>query len=1000
MKRKLEGLLFYLVIIIIFYFIINVFHLSWYIANPEGFFGFTYFIEILSTVVLVLLFLFLVILGFWLLVTSLISFFRKKETRRDLLKVFGAFMLILLFFPLQYGIISGIASFFSFDLAEKYSLINRTEKLLNKGEFDEASELSIKSYQKEKNRELGWFFVLTKLYTQTDFDKKEKLFSKYKATINYGYYLKETLNSADGEEIFEEALLVAKSPLLIDDQNNLLLTPTLFLAEINLKKQNLKVANDYFKDYYNLIIDSGSEDVEKVISTYFLFIDQAIRVGDLRKANKLQVECLKIFEQSELSKESTFYLSVLLTTSLSELSNENFTNAGNLLLKSVPIANDKDDKPIYLSYLAVKARYCLIAGSRGEANEKILEKSFLENLFDSSNKKLSIRERMLLEAEECHKEIVTEYKNVGGVNSYNYLHAIIDQGNFYYLTSQFEKAKLIFDKVLMSINPNINENKELYYKIITLYLKIESFSKKIDLIKLGEIENFVFEKLSQYYLILTEEEKEKYVFSLQLQLDFINEFYINDDSNLSRRRLYNNIINIKNIALSSNSVLRDYIRNSGIEIKSLFEELLNEKKQISKNSISYNSLKKSEYVKVKERQLLEKIYNDPKFKKYLPKKINWDDIKNTLKKNEVAIEIFHLPITDVSNRDTQYFALLTHSESKSPKLIKLFKESELNDLLDVKGNTKGKVNIIYNLNGEKLYDLVFAPIENFLNEKSIIYLSKSGILHNISFPALLKDKSWDISLLSSTKQIIKTNKSHKTDKVVLFGGIEYNSVSDSFLGGKRGNDTFNYKKLKYTKEEVSNISKLFLNFEEKTVETLTDNDASEGAFRALSGSKTSIIHLATHGYYNNGIDSNLSMFDNNQLKTSPLMKSGLLLAGANNSNFDTEDNDGNLTSLEISELDFSNVDLVLLSACETGLGDILGSEGVFGLQRAFKLAGVKSLIVSLWQVPDKQTSELMYKFYFYYLEGDSKREALRKAQDDIRSKYINPYYWAGFELIE
>jgi CHAT domain-containing protein len=142
------------------------------------------------------------------------------------------------------------------------------------------------------------------------------------------------------------------------------------------------------------------------------------------------------------------------------------------------------------------------------------------------------------------------------------------------------------------------------------------------------------------------------------------------------------------------------------------------------------------------------------------------------------------------------------------------------------------------------------------------------------------------------------------------------------------------------------------------------------------------------------------MFNNNQLKASPLMKSGLLLAGANNSNFDIGDNDGNLTSLEISELDFSNVDLVLLSACETGLGDILGSEGVFGLQRAFKLAGVQSLIVSLWQVPDKETSDLMYKFYFYYLEGDSKREALRKAQNHIRSKYTNPYYWAGFELIE
>ena len=1000
MKRKLDNLLFYLVLVIILYFIINVFHLSWYIANPEGFFGFTYFVEILSTVVMLLLFMFLVILCFWLLVTSLISFFRKKETRGGVLKVFENFMFILLFLPLQYFIINGISSFFSFNLAEKYSLINRTEKLLNKGEFDEALVLSIKSYEKEKNRCVGWFFVLTKLYNQTDFDKKEKLFSKYKATINYGYCLKETLNSVDGEKIFKEAVLIAKSPLLIDDQNNLLLSPTLYLAEINLNRQNFKVADNYFKDYSGFLFNSDSEDVEKVISSYQLFIDQALRIGDLKKASKLHLECLQLFEQSELSKESSSYLYLLLGASLSELSNENFTNAANLLLKSAPIAKENDDKPIFLSYLNVKARYCLIAGITNQGNEKIIEKGFLENLFDSSGNNLSLKEKMLQEAEVCHREIVMKYKDLGGEKSYNYLHAIVDQGNFYYLTSQFEKAKKLFDKVLVLIRPNIYENKELYYKILTLNLKIKSFNGNIDLTKLDEIEDFVFENLNLKYLILTEEEKEKYVFSLQLHLDFINEFYISDDSDLSRKRLYNNIISVKNIALSSNSVLRDYIRNSGNELKSLFEEILNEKKKISTNSISYNSLKKAEQVNAKEKQLLEKIYNDPKFKKYLPKSINWETIRGSLKKNEVAIEIFNLPISEGLKKDTQYFTLMVHPESKSPRLIKLFKESELKSLLNVNGNTKKRVNIIYNLNSKKLYNLVFAPIEKYLSDNSIIYLSKSGALHNISFPALLRDRSWGISLLSSTKQIISKDESQKTDKVVLFGGIEYNSVSDSISLGKRGYNTFNYKNLKYTKEEVLNISKLFLNFEEKTVQTFTDNDASERAFRDLSGSETSIIHVATHGYYNNDINSNLNMFNNTQLRVSPLMKSGLLLAGANNSNFNKGDNDGHLTSLEISELDFSNVDLVLLSACETGLGDILGSEGVFGLQRAFKLAGVKSLIVSLWQVPDKETSELMYKFYFYYLKGDSKRKSLQKAQSDIRSKYINPYYWAGFELIE
>jgi CHAT domain-containing protein len=90
---------------------------------------------------------------------------------------------------------------------------------------------------------------------------------------------------------------------------------------------------------------------------------------------------------------------------------------------------------------------------------------------------------------------------------------------------------------------------------------------------------------------------------------------------------------------------------------------------------------------------------------------------------------------------------------------------------------------------------------------------------------------------------------------------------------------------------------------------------------------------------------------------------------------------------------------VVLSACETALGDIKGTEGVFGLQRAFKLAGVKNMLLSLWKVPDKETAELMTAFYQYYLSGNTAREALHKAQLDMKKKY-RPYYWAAFVLIE
>ena len=133
-----------------------------------------------------------------------------------------------------------------------------------------------------------------------------------------------------------------------------------------------------------------------------------------------------------------------------------------------------------------------------------------------------------------------------------------------------------------------------------------------------------------------------------------------------------------------------------------------------------------------------------------------------------------------------------------------------------------------------------------------------------------------------------------------------------------------------------------------------------------------------------------------------LMRSGLLFAGANNvwkGNLpEIGMEDGILTAHEVSKMDLSNTKLVVLSACETGLGEIKGSEGVYGLQRAFKIAGVDYIIMSLWQIPDKQTVELMSQFYTNWLGGMEIREAFSTAQATMSEKY-DPFYWAAFVLV-
>ncbi|MDV7396359.1 CHAT domain-containing protein, partial [Arthrospira platensis SPKY1] len=139
----------------------------------------------------------------------------------------------------------------------------------------------------------------------------------------------------------------------------------------------------------------------------------------------------------------------------------------------------------------------------------------------------------------------------------------------------------------------------------------------------------------------------------------------------------------------------------------------------------------------------------------------------------------------------------------------------------------------------------------------------------------------------------------------------------------------------------------------------------------------------------------------------PMMRSGLVLAGGNHAWQHGRPlypglEDGILTAQDITQMNLRNTELVVLSACETGLGDIQGNEGVYGLQRAFKIAGAQYLIMSLWRVPDEETAEFMEKFYRYWLEGKLPiRNAFREAQREMRRKYENkPHKWAGFVLVE
>ena len=191
-------------------------------------------------------------------------------------------------------------------------------------------------------------------------------------------------------------------------------------------------------------------------------------------------------------------------------------------------------------------------------------------------------------------------------------------------------------------------------------------------------------------------------------------------------------------------------------------------------------------------------------------------------------------------------------------------------------------------------------------------------------------------------------------------------------------------------------------------------DAKEESIKRIGLTNSpKILHIATHGYFfpdpkAKAGDSSLPAGSQEpvfKMSDHPMLRSGLILSGGNKGwegdrSLEGKE-DGVLTAYEISQMNLSNTELVVLSACETGLGTIRGNEGVYGLQRAFKIAGAKYLIMSLWQVPDKQTSLLMTTFYKKWLTGKKTiPNAFHEAQKQLRESGLDPYYWAGFILVE
>ena len=521
---------------------------------------------------------------------------------------------------------------------------------------------------------------------------------------------------------------------------------------------------------------------------------------------------------------------------------------------------------------------------------------------------------------------------------------------------------------------------------------------------------------------------------------------------------YNGALMAKGLLLNSEMELSTLLKESGdSEVANIYNSLKNLRLQINKlyempvaeRPLDTDSLERA--AQGLERRLVQrsKVYGD--YTANLV--IDWKQVRQQLGNGEMAVEFVTFPLR---NDSVMYAAYCLRKDMPSPKMVLLFEERQLTSI------DKG----LY-LSSNALYNLIWKPLEGEMERVTTVYFAPSGELYNLPIENLpIGEGTYNSDIrgyrrLSSTRQLALRSDGVEVARAAVYGGLKYDADTVTLANDSRKYrtaepvqwssrtvaDSLNLRdgvyELPATRIEAEDIDKTFESAKINT-ELYTDTIGTEASFKALSGSGVNALHIATHGFYwteHEAAQLDGLAFLGTDMPTAvqedkALTRSGLLLAGANTAlkGLPLPDGveDGVLTAKEIAGMDLRRLDLVALSACQTGLGEITG-DGVFGLQRGFKKAGANTLLMSLWKVDDTATQLLMTQFYKNMLSGMGKYEALTAAQKYLRElevevkpektafqqimdgkdgkkeknpgsrtvrKYANPYYWAAFVLLD
>ena len=588
----------------------------------------------------------------------------------------------------------------------------------------------------------------------------------------------------------------------------------------------------------------------------------------------------------------------------------------------------------------------------------------------------------------------------------------------------------------------------LYGQAVNAY-RLENYTRAMELFQ--QVIRLYAWQIREYFPVLSEKEKSAFYQRIEPVLNTYRDFVINvnlqkveipvSEKEALIGSLYNVQLLTKAILLDASSKIRRGIFQSNDPgLIELYEQWHDLKEQLAK----YYTLSAEELISrnidvfelENKANELEKLISGKSqlFARSLEnREISWNDVKNSLSGNEAAIEIIR--VENEASEQIFYTALVLDSLKHSPSMVIL----PQGKTMEGKNFNYYKNAIAYRIEDELSYNLYWKPISKALSKGvDKVYVAPDGVYNKISLNSLqnrgeghfLLDEI-DLRMLSSTRELLdfESNSSHPENAplALLLGYPDYYAegterytgvssevvedydverfspeISQSIAVEQQGYD---FQPLPGTKREVNYIENLMQEADWR-IQKIMGPAASEENIKRMP--MPDVLHVATHGYFLSDLstqrDQKTFGIHMQNIEANPLLRSGLLLAGAAykqnmRDSLDLENEDGVLTAYEAMNLNLSGTELVVLSACETALGEVRNGEGVYGLQRAFLVAGAKSVLMSLWKVSDESTTELIRLFYQNWLEGQDKFSALANAQRSIREKYEEPYHWAPFVLI-